>query len=73
MENRSPSGRDIVEWSGIVELRKVGSATKVEFPGALGNPGKRRKSRMRIIPVNGEPNLTCVRLGYCRNKAPGVF
>src|SRR5262249_3664561 len=52
----------------ILELRKVGSATKVEFPRALGNPGKRRKSRMRIIPVNREPNLFCVGLGYCRDR-----
>jgi len=23
---------------------------------------------MRIIPVNGEPNLSCVGLGYCRDR-----
>src|SRR5262249_22764332 len=58
----------IVEWSGIVELRKVGSATKVKCPRALGNPGKRGKSRMRIMPVNGESNLACVSLGRCRDR-----
>jgi hypothetical protein len=57
-----------VEWPGIVELRRVGSVTKIEFPGALGNPGKRRESRTRIVPVNGEPNLFCVSLGYCRDR-----
>src|SRR5215469_8864694 len=57
-----------MKWPGIVELRKVGSVTKVEFPGALGNPGKRRKSRMWIIPVNRESDLSCVRLGRCSDR-----
>src|SRR5215468_7254970 len=57
-----------MKWAGIVELRKIGSATKVEFPGALGNPGKRRKSRMRIIPVNREANLSCISPSRCRDR-----
>src|SRR6202000_1733244 len=39
-----------------------------EFPRALGNPGEGRKCRMRIIPVNREPNLACVRLGHSRAR-----
>src|SRR5262245_43717375 len=57
-----------MEWSGIVELRKVGSATKVKCPRALGHAGKRGKSRMRILPVHVESNLACVRLGRCRDR-----
>src|SRR5262249_36822182 len=60
--------KTIVEWSSIVELRKVGSGTEIKFSGALGNPGNRGKSRMRIIPVNRESNLSCVNLGRCRDR-----
>src|ERR1700750_1537684 len=51
-----------------MELRKVGSTVKVKFPGALGNPSERGKSRMRIIPVYGESNFVCVNLGRCRDR-----
>src|ERR1700735_4934975 len=51
-----------------LSLWEGGSVTKVAYPGALGNPGKRRKCRMRISPVDGELNFTCVRLGYCRDR-----
>src|SRR5215468_8274239 len=52
----------------MVELRKVGSGPKIKFPGALGHPGKRGKSRMRIVPVNRESNLSYVSLGRCRDR-----
>src|SRR5215469_7979000 len=41
--------------------------TKIKFPRALGNPGKRGKSRMRVVPVNRESDLSCVSLGRCRD------
>src|SRR5262249_45585744 len=58
----------IVKWSGIVELRKIGSGPKVELARALGYPGKRGKSRMRVIPINRESDLSCVSLGRCRDR-----
>src|SRR5215510_13989106 len=67
-KSKSIRAAAIVEWSGIVELRKAGSGTKIKFPRALGNPGQRGKSRMRIIPVNRESDLSCVSLGGCRDR-----
>src|SRR5262250_1798076 len=58
----------IVKWPGVVELRKVGCKTEVEFPRALGNPSKRRKSRMRVVPINRQPNPSCVGLGFCGDR-----